>query len=154
MPDRARILVKSAVAALVLWLGEAVVGLLPWLTYALVSDHIASQNIAAVCDRSMSNCTPIAETPYAEICILIVVISGLAFLALLNFGPHRRTAPFTALTYVLGLLTLLTLIIGAVFYGLVTARVDSNAGSVIRGALYVALVVSAGLSVERTILET
>src|ERR1700690_1871463 len=73
--------------AFVHWAGEAAIGLIPLLAHEVV---------AGFGKAPTTNVTP-------ELCILTVVISGLAIFSLLRFGPHQRRLKLTALTYLMAL---------------------------------------------------
>lgn len=87
---------------LLLWMGEAVIGVVPLLAHEVVA-RFGKVELAG-------------RTP--EECILAVVISGLALLSLVRFGPRHRREALTRLTYQMGLISLLALVAGAVMYGL------------------------------------
>jgi hypothetical protein len=130
----------SVLCALLIWGGEAIVGVLPLGAHAIVANHLSITG-------------EITQDDAAEICILSVVISGLALISLLEFGPRRRTAQFTPITYVLSLFALVSVIAGALFYGLVTAHVAKDVGTIIYYFLYIALASSCFVAIERAIIE-
>jgi hypothetical protein len=77
------------------WLGEAVIGLIPWGGFFVVHRY-ATLPITAICTSqtpgpppTASGCTPFIDSPSQEICILAVVISGLAVLSLASLGREK-----------------------------------------------------------------
>lgn len=166
MPDTTtngwKIVCSAALAATVLWFGEALVGLTPLFGHSLVeafSMHVVQQ---AICTppvdghstgTTLTNCRAIPETPFAEICVLAVVTSGLSLLPSFHFGEHGRRAPRTMFTYLLSLATLGALICGAILYALYATGIGQNAEKATYYNLAGALFGSFALTLERGILE-
>jgi hypothetical protein len=140
------------------WIGEALIGLIPWILYVSVNKY-SSLPIIAICSGSAYNaytkqyagCTALPESASPEICILAVVISGLAVLSVVPFG--RRQREITIWTRLLVLLAILALIFGSLFYALFTAHLDRDADTMVYIVLLVALVSSLCLSIEGAILS-
>jgi hypothetical protein len=146
----------AALRGLGQWIGEAVIGLIPLIVYELVH-RFSNLPLAATCppqaitpNQPLVNCTPVIETASQEICILAVVISGLAVLSIVPLSQeHQRTTIWTRL---LILLAVLALMVGSLFYGLFTAHLERDADVMVYFALAVALVSSLCLSIERAIM--
>jgi hypothetical protein len=135
------------------WFGEAVVGLLPLIAHEAIQKAAKLPVVPAVCDSGMTHCRAASETPVAEICIVAVVMSGLALLSLVRFGPHRRKAPPTMLTFIVGLGALIALIFGLIFYALVTTGINQEIVSLTDYTLASALLTSLFLTLEGAILD-
>jgi len=83
------------------WVGEAVIGLIPLAIFEGVHRY-SSLPIAATCPKQdpnpytkvLTNCTALIENSSQEVCILAIVISGLAVLSVVplgNGGCHAAT---------------------------------------------------------------
>jgi hypothetical protein len=139
------------------WIGEALIGLIPWILYVAVNKY-SSLPITAICSpqsynsfsKTYTSCVGLPESASQEICILAVVISGLAVLSVVPFG--RRQREITIWTRLLVLLAILALIFGSLFYALFTAHLDRDANSITYLVLLVALMSSLCLSIEGAIL--
>lgn len=131
----------SVIVGLLVWSGEVVIGLLPLMAHELVARY-STPALGHGPDRLS-----------AEVCILSVVVSGLALLSLLPFGPSQRKAPFSAWTYVLCLGILLSLIFGTMFYALEAAEASRGTDDVVWYTLLSAVIGSLALAVEDAILE-
>lgn len=89
------------------WLGEAAIGLIPLFVYELVHRY-SSLPMTATCTKAVVqaymppqlNCTPIVESSSQEVCILAVVISGLAVLSVVPLG-HKNARKITGWTRIL-----------------------------------------------------
>jgi hypothetical protein len=156
-PERANLLTPRRIAALhgfVQWMGEAAIGLIPWAVW-FATHRFAILPTLATCgtnEAGLYNCVPVVESPSPEICILAVVISGLAVLSVGRLG-RQRERQFTVFTYILMTLALLSLIFGSLFYALFTAHMAKNAADTITyGILAVALLSSVSLALEGAIL--
>jgi hypothetical protein len=90
------------------------------------------------------------ESASQEVCILAVVISGLAVLSVVPIGTHER--PITVWTRPLILMAVVSLIFGSLFYALYSAHLDQSADVVSYAVLVVALISSLFLAVEGAIL--
>jgi hypothetical protein len=142
------------------WLGEAVVGLIPLIVYELVHRY-SSLPLTATCpqqtlgpmNRTLQNCTPLVENSSQEVCILAVVISGLAVLSVVPLGQHNQRK-ITGWTRILILLAVVSLVFGSLFYGLITAHLDRDATSITYYVLAVALMSSFFLAVEGALLNS
>jgi hypothetical protein len=147
----------AALFGLAQWIGEALIGLIPWIVYVIVH-RFSTLPLTATCPKESLNplnqtyfgCTPIIESASQEICILAVVISGLAVLSVVPLG--RQTRQITIWTRLLILLAILALIFGSLFYALFTAHLDKDADTVTYYLLAVALLSSLFLSIEGAIL--
>jgi hypothetical protein len=140
------------------WLGEAVIGLIPLIVYELVHRYSKLPLIAICPDqvlnpvtKELRNCIPLLESPAQEVCILAVVISGLAVLSVVPLGKNRQRQ-VTVWTRLLTLLAVLALIFGSLFYFLFTAHLDREATAIVYYVLSVALLSSFFLSIEGAIL--
>jgi hypothetical protein len=140
------------------WLGEAVVGLIPLIVYFAVH-RFSNLPITALCPKqtpnsynnTMAGCTALVDNPSQEVCILAVVISGLAVLSVVPLGRHKRQ--ITGWTRLLILFAVLSLIFGSLFYAFFTAHMDRDADTVTYYILTAALVSSFCLSIEGAILD-
>jgi hypothetical protein len=140
------------------WIGEAFIGLIPYIVFVAVHRY-SSLPITATCPKQAPNpitgqvfsCTPLHENASQEICILAVVISGLA---LLSVAPIRQPSrPITVFTYLLILLAIGSLIFGALFYALFTAHLDQDADAITYLVLATALGSSLFLALEGAIID-
>lgn len=150
---------RAAIHGIGQWLGEAVIGLIPLVVYELVRQY-SSLPITAICppqalgtNQSVSFCRAVAENSSQEICILAVVISGLAVLSVVPMGL-KKPRKITAFTRILIVLAVIALIIGSLFYGLFAAHLDRDANSITYYILAVALMSSFFLAVEGAILNS
>jgi hypothetical protein len=140
------------------WLGEAVIGVIPLIVYVLVHRY-STLPITATCQGVsrvtnppiLAGCLPIIDSPSQEICILAVVISGLAVLSVVPL-IRERPRQITGFTRLLILLALVSLIFGSLFYALFTAHLDKNADTITYYILGTALISSLCLSIEGAIL--
>ena len=128
---------RAACTGFLLWLGEAVIGVLPLAAVQLVSRF---------------NGTPVAD-PIAEKCILAVVIAGLSLLSLFRFGPHGRRHRVSVFAYLLALVALLTLLAGGIMYGLAVTEAAKGDTDLASFNLKVALAASLLLALEAAILD-
>jgi hypothetical protein len=141
------------------WVGEAVIGLIPLAIYQGVHRY-SSLPITATCPKqtpnqvtqTLASCTAVTENSSQEVCILAVVISGLAVLSVVPLGL-QKPRKITIWTRILILLAVVALIFGSLFYGLFTAHLDREATSITYNVLYVALLSSFFLAVEGAILN-
>ena len=129
----------SSLCGVLVWAGEAVVGVVPLGAHEVVAGH--------------AKLMPDAGAPVAEVCILSVVTSGLSLTSLLRFGPHKRTVEMTPFTYVMGIISMICLMVGALMYGLAATANGRDDDSSIYFVLYVALVSSFSMALEKSILE-
>jgi hypothetical protein len=151
--------VKAGFFGFAQWTGEALIGLIPWILYVIVNEY-SSLPAIGICSaatynaytKQYSGCIPLPENASPEICILAVVISGLAVLSVVPFG--RRQREITIWTRLLVLLAILALIFGSLFYALFTAHLDRNADTIVYIVLLAALVSSLCLSIEGAILSS
>lgn len=130
---------RSTTRGMLIWLGEAIIGLLPLLAHELV----AAYSVSAPGHES--------ARVTAEVCILSVVISGLALLSLLPYGQGHRRPAFSAWTYLLCLVMVLSLIFGTLFYALETVGASLEANGIIWYILGTTVIGSLGLSLEAAI---
>lgn len=142
------------------WFGETCVGLIPLLAYSLIHSYSAPTYRLMVCsgfaeqaNKFVPNCTALAEGVSQEICILTVVISGLALLSLFNLGRHQRKAPHTWWTRLLIVLCILSLLAGAILYALIGVHLDRGVDGIIWWVLFAALLSSLCLALEGAILD-
>lgn len=148
---------RAAGRAFVQWLGETCVGLIPLLAYEVMHTYATTPSPPMVCPPQQGpyllNCHPLADNVSQEVCILTVVISGLAVLSLANLGPRRRQAPNTVWTYLLIVITIMALISGALLYAVFGVRIDKGADTVTLLVLAIALASSLFLALEGAILD-
>jgi hypothetical protein len=141
------------------WFAEAVIGVIPLIVFVFVH-QFSNLPVTAICSTQESNaskllsdCRQVIESPSQEICILAVVISGLALLSVVpQIRPQSRQ--ITGFTRILVLAAMLSLIFGSLSYGLFTAHMDKNADAATYIILALALLSSFFLSIEGTILAT
>jgi hypothetical protein len=139
------------------WLGEAAIGIIPWVVYEMVHRY-ADLPLIAACPKQpgsstpLNDCTRIADSASQEICILAVVISGLAVLSVVPLGEQRKR-PITVWTRLLVLFAVVALIFGSLFYGLFTAHLDRGADAITYYFLAIALLSSLCLSIEKNVLS-
>ena len=141
------------------WIGEAVIGLIPWIVYVYVNTY-SDVPATGLCNKQSFNmaakvynyCTPLSQSASQEICILAVVISGLAVLSVATLGQKQR--PITVWTRLLMLMAILALIFGALSYGFFMSHLDRNADTVTYAILSVALLSSLCLAIEGAMLTT
>jgi hypothetical protein len=140
------------------WVGEAVIGVIPLFMYEMAFKY-SQRPITATCppqsinaNNLYYNCTKLLDNPSQEICILAVVISGLA---LLSTSPITSKKPrtITVFTRLLIVPALISLIAGSVFYAFFIARLDLNADAITYYILFVALISSFCLAVEDAVLS-
>jgi hypothetical protein len=89
--------VKAGFFGFAQWIGEALIGLIPLILYVIVNKY-SSLPVIAICSGSAYNaltkqyvgCEALPESASPEICILAVVISGLAVLSVVPFGRRQR----------------------------------------------------------------
>jgi hypothetical protein len=140
------------------WIGEAVIGLIPWIVYVYVNTY-SDVPITGLCSKQSFNqynktymsCAPLSQSASQEICILAVVISGLAVLSVVTLGARHR--PITIWTRLLTLMAILALIFGALSYGFFMSHLDRNADTITYAILAVALFSSLCLAIEGAILS-
>jgi hypothetical protein len=101
----------------------------------------------------MSYCKDYPESPLAEICVLAVVISGLLLLSIAQFARGRRRAPRNALTYLMQLFAILSLVAGTLFYARITSHSYTGHEEWTYIVLAVALVSSFVLALQESIAE-
>jgi len=142
------------------WIGEAVVGLIPWLAFSLTHGLSRPTDSLALCtphsglvpgDLTTGPCRILSDNAYQEVCILAVVISGLALLSIGQFAQGRRKSPRNAFTYFMQLCAIVSLVAGAIFYALITAHLDRGIALWTYAALGVALVSSLCLALQEAI---
>lgn len=142
------------------WIGEAAIGLIPLFVYELVH-RFSSLPVTATCTKppaAFGNanpplvCTPIIESSSQEVCVLAVVISGLAVLSVVSLS-QRHERRITGWTRILILFAVGALITGSLFYGLFTAHLDKDANTMVYYVLAMALISSFFLAVEGAVLE-
>jgi hypothetical protein len=151
---------RAALHGIGQWLGEAVIGLIPLIVYELVHRY-SSLPLTATCPKqtlnpyypTLQNCVPLVESSSQEVCILAVVISGLAVLSVVSLGQHNQRK-ITGWTRILILLAVVALVFGSLFYGLITAHLDHDATSITYYVLAVALMSSFFLAVEGALLNS
>ena len=102
-----------------MWAGENALGAIPLLAYMLIHNYRAPVKLF-LCSPStqptalVSSCNTVGGTIVQELCILTVVISGLAVLSVFHLGPRARRAQPTALTHSLVVISMISLIAGAI----------------------------------------
>lgn len=140
------------------WLGEAVIGVIPLFMYEMAFKYSHRAVIATCPEESIAanqtyfGCTRIVESPSQEICILAVVISGLALLSIAPISSKKRRT-ITVFTRLLLIPALISLIAGSLFYAFFTAHLDQNADVITYYILSVALISSLCLAIEDAILS-
>jgi hypothetical protein len=147
----------AACHAFTQWFGETCVGLIPLLAYLIMHSYSTSPITILSCPVStpvvLSPCSLLPDNISQEICILTVVISGLALLSVLNVGPHKRKAPVTAWSFILIVAAILALLAGALLYALFGVHIAKNADSITWFALATAISSSLFLAIEGAILD-
>lgn len=146
--------------ALSQWVGETCVGLIPLLAYSLVHTYAEQPYQLMICPPGsgqtksfVPNCTPLSGGVSQEICILTVVISGLALLSLFNLGRHQRKAAHTTWTRLLIVLCILALLAGAILYALIGVHLDRGVDGIVWWVLVGAILSSLCLALEGAILD-
>ncbi len=148
----------AACHAVTRWFGETCIGLIPLLAFVIMHSYatptiqIISCPAKAKLDYTvLPSCIPLPDNISQEICILTVVISGLALISL--WGPRARKAPVTAFSYVLIVAAILALLAGALLYALFGVHIDRDANAATLWVLAIALFSSLFLAVEGAILD-
>jgi hypothetical protein len=142
------------------WGGETCVGLIPLLAFAMMHKYAgletALRDEILRCTKGIvytSQCNAVLESVFQEMCILTVVIAGLAALSVCSIGPNRRKSENTVLTYILLVICILALLAGMLLYALFGAHIAQGADEVTAWVLTAALVASLFLSLEGAILD-
>jgi hypothetical protein len=141
------------------WAGEAFIGLIPYIAFVVLHKYSRQHLMTALCPAQtpspangiVFNCLPLQEDASQEICILAVVISGLALLSIVPL--RERPRPITPFTYVLMLLLIGSLIFGAIFYGLFATHNDQGAEAITYLVLFTALGSSLVLTLDGAIID-
>lgn len=150
---------QAALRAFIQWVGENSIGLIPLGAYLIVHSYSTKTFDVLVCapglppSSSVSQCTSLPFSAAQEICILTVVVAGLTVLSAFHLGPRKRHAPPTVFTNLLMLFAILSLIAGAIFYALFSARIAQDADTVTIMVLLTALFSSLCLTLEGAILD-
>jgi hypothetical protein len=150
----------AACHAFTRWFGEACIGLIPLLAF-IIMHHYATPTVQLLsCPSktridyfSINSCIPLADNIAQEICILTVVISGLAILSLFNIGAKGRRAPATPFSFFLIVAAILALLAGALLYALFGVHIDRGADTIVWWVLAIALFSSLFLAIEGAILD-
>jgi hypothetical protein len=149
---------QAALHGLLQWIGEAVIGLIPLIVFEAV--HSFSRlPVTGICSLGSLDqaknlymaCIPAPEGASQEICILAVVISGLAVLSVIPITSRQR--PITVWTRPLVLVALISLVFGSLFYAMYSAHLDKSADTISSIVLVAALISSLFLAIEGAILE-
>lgn len=141
---------KAVLQAFGQWCGEAFVGLLPLLAYWFMHS-VATLPATGVCQRTQPpQCVVVPDSPLPEICILAVVVSGLA---LLSLGPQRRQASVTLWTFFLIIGAIIGLLLGSGLYALTTAHISHDEEIVTYSALVIGLASSLCMAIEAAVLD-
>jgi hypothetical protein len=142
------------------WIGETCIGLIPLLAFVIMHSYATPTLQIISCPAKahldymvLPSCSALPETISQEVCILTVVISGLAVLSLFKFGPKARKAPITAFSFILIVAAILALLAGALLYALFGVHIDKDADTVTWAVLATALFSSLFLAVEGAILD-
>ncbi len=125
----------SALCGLLIWVGEVVIGAVPLA---------AHERVARFTEGTESD-------PIPEVCILAVVISGLSVVSLARFGPHVRPFRHTPFMFVMLLVSVITLMSGAVMYGLAVMKLDRGHTELAYMAVGTALLTSFLVALEKAI---
>ena len=147
---------KAVYNASTQWIGETSIGLIPLLAHIITTRYSAPRFQAFLCDptaNAPTNCSALSTNAAQEICIITVVVAGLAVLSTLRLGPAPRKAEDTPFTYGLTVLAILSLLFGALLYELYGAHLARDAENVTYAFLIMALVSSFSLTLEGAILE-
>lgn len=150
---------SAAVRAFIQWLGENSIGLIPLGAYLIVHSYSAKTFDVLICPQGLSpdalasRCSSLPFSAAQEICILTVVVAGLTVLSAFHLGSRKRQAPPTVFTHLLMLAAILSLIAGAIFYALFSARIAQDADTVTILVLATALLSSLCLALEGAILD-
>lgn len=141
-------LFTAGLSALVLWSGEALVGLVPLLGHLVVANFSTHLVYLAYCQAGTKTCLEVTETlPVAEINIISVVTCGLGILSLVKFGPTSRSHR-TPMTYLAGIAALGLLIFASFLYALTSAGIGAGSSVVTIWVLVFSLLVSFYLALE------
>jgi hypothetical protein len=150
----------AACHAFTQWIGETCVGLIPLFAFIIMHTYTAPIVQVFACPKSLKidiltfpQCAPLTDNISQEICILTVVISGLALLSVVNLGPRKRKTPVTAWSYFLIVAAILALIAGALLYAVFGVHIDRGADTVTWWVLAIALFSSLCLALEGAILD-
>jgi hypothetical protein len=150
----------AACHAVAHWLGETCIGLIPLLAFVIMHSYSAPTVQILECPAmvrvdftTLHYCSPLPETISQEVCILTVVISGLALLSLFRFGPKARKAPTTFFSFILIVAAILALLSGALLYALFGVHIDRDAQTVTWWVLATALFSSLSLAIEGAVLD-
>jgi hypothetical protein len=131
----------SIVRGLVLWIGELVIACVPLAAHEIVADFSGEVE------------PPAGFDPIPEICILAVVISGLSVVSLARFGSGERVFRHTPFSFIMLLLSVFSLMSGAVMYGLAVMRLDHGQTGLAYWATTTALLSSFLIALEKAIRE-
>jgi hypothetical protein len=140
--------------ASIVWVFEALVGLIPLGAHYFIHVVATITERPALCDPDLRGCHLVPDAPYAEICILTVVIAGISVIGSLGFGHHFRKSELTRLTYALIALSGAACLAGFGMYSVTTVGLlSSNATRATWWALTGALLSSFVLSIEKAARE-
>jgi hypothetical protein len=140
------------------WVGETVVGLIPLVAFLIMHTFSIPPGVLVYCPTGVghaptfSACRYLAESVSQEICILTVVISGLALISLGKVGQGGCRPPATIFTGLLMLLAICALLAGAILYAIYGAHIDHSADGFTLLMLFVGLFSSFFIALERAIL--
>lgn len=156
-----RLWARAVFNGCVQWAGEAVVGLLPLFAYLLNHGFGRESYLPAICSstahqafaRYSDVCVDNPDNPLAEICVLAVVISGLSLLSIAQFTSRRRQTPKNALTYLMMLLAIMSLVAGTLFYAKITSHSNDGHAEWTYITLAVALVSSFVLAIQESLAD-
>ena len=150
----------AACYAFTRWIGETCIGLIPLLAYLLMHNYATPVSQVISCPKGLKidwftiqSCSPVIDNISQEVCILTVVISGLALLSLFNFGPRARKAQSTPFTFILSVAAIVALLAGAILYAVFGVHIDHEAAKVTYWVLATALFSSLCLALEGAILD-
>jgi hypothetical protein len=131
----------SLLCGFVMWLGEALIGVVPLGAHELVARFTASAE------------RPSGKDLLPEMCILAVVVAGLNVVSVLRFGPHERRHRMTPVTFVMMIVSLAALMSGATMYGLAAMDLAQGQTDLAYKAWAAALGSSFVMAMERAIID-
>jgi len=142
------------------WIGETCIGLIPLLAFTIMHKYASSPIQIISCPTKakldytiIPFCNALPDNISQEVCILTVVISGLAVLSLFSLGPRARKSPITPFSYFLIVAAILSLLAGAILYALFGVHIDRGAETITYWVLAIALFSSLSLAIEGAILD-
>jgi hypothetical protein len=149
---------RAGLQASVNWVGENTLGAIPLLAYILTHRYRNQQPVylcpsTVQSDSTVSVCSALQGSIVQELCILTVVIAGLAVLSFFHLGPRARRAVPTFFTHLLVVLAVASLVGGAILYAMASIYLLKETDFVTNGILVAAALSSFFLRMEEAILN-